>query len=149
MAGISVDRVYDMVEIGRYLWVWNVSSGVGNRRELRFWSREVNDPASVAGLTIDDVLKTVVPKRAHVPGQRDGLRNWEFRHLLRLSKPSLCELRKELGVRGTTRNLFIPRANLERFLRRRWVGNICSRDSSGNNQQKAATKKHRAKSKSK
>jgi hypothetical protein len=59
-----------------------------------------------------------------VPGQREGLHNWEFRHLLRLSKPTACELRKELGIRGTIRHLFIPRPRLEQFFRRRWVGNI-------------------------
>jgi hypothetical protein len=124
VVGRSVPQVYDLVESGHFLWVWNVSSGVGARRELRFWSREINEPASVAGLTLNAVIKSVVPNRRHLPGQRDGLHNWEFRHLLRLSKPSACELRTELGIRGTIRNLFIPRSRIERFFRRRWLGNI-------------------------
>ncbi|HXB59093.1 MAG TPA: hypothetical protein VNU95_05995 [Candidatus Acidoferrales bacterium] len=124
VVGLSVPRIYDLVESGRYLWVWNVSSGVGARRELRFWSREINDPASVAGLTLDAVIKSVIPHRGYVPGQRQGLHNWEFRHLLRLSKPSVCELRKELGIRGAIRHLFIPRSRLEQFFRSRWIGNI-------------------------
>lgn len=124
VVGLSVARIYDLVESGRFLWVWNVSSGVGARRELRFWSREINDPASVAGLTLDAVIKSVIPDRNHVPGQRNGLHNWEFRHLLRLSKPTACELRQELGIRGAIRHLFIPRPRIEQFFRRRWIGNI-------------------------
>ena len=122
--GISTDHVYEMVDSGRYLWVWNVSSGIGSRRELRFWSREINDPASVTNLTLPDVIKAVIPNRSKVPGQYNGLRNWEFRHLLRLSKPILCVMRQELGIRGTDRSLFIPRANLEQFFRRRWLGSL-------------------------
>jgi hypothetical protein len=129
VVGRSVPQVYDLVESGHFLWVWNVSSGVGARRELRFWSREINEPASVANLTLDAVIKSVIPNRTHVPGQRNGLHNWEFRHLLRLSKPSACELRKELGICGTTRHLFIPRSRVEQFFRRRWLGNIdCRRN---------------------
>jgi hypothetical protein len=124
VVGRSVPQVYDLVESGHFLWVWNVSSGVGARRELRFWSREINEPASVAGLTLNAVIKSVIPNRRHLPGQRDGLLNWEFRHLLRLSKPSACELRRELGIRGTIRNLFIPRSRIEKFFHRRWLGNI-------------------------
>jgi hypothetical protein len=129
VVGLSVARIYDLVESGRYLWVWNVSSGVGARRELRFWSREINDPASVAGLNLDAVIKSVIPDRGHVPGQREGLHNWEFRHLLRLSKPTACELRKELGICGKIRHLFVPRPRLEQFFRRRWIGNVnCRRN---------------------
>jgi hypothetical protein len=124
VVGRSVPQVYDLVESGRFLWVWNVSSGVGARRERRFWSREINDPASVANFTLDTVIKSVLPDRSHLPGQRNGLHNWEFRHLLRLSKPTVCELRKELGIRGTIRHLFIPRTRLEQFFRKRWIGNI-------------------------
>jgi hypothetical protein len=127
VGGFSVDQVYERVESGTFLWVWNVSSGTGDKRELRFWSREINDPASVTNLTLDAVIKFIIPNRAHVPGQRDGLHNWEFRHLLRLSKSSLSDLRKELGVKGTIRNLFIPRENIEHFFQRRWLGHVYMR----------------------
>jgi hypothetical protein len=124
VTGLSIDHVYEMVEHGRFLWVWNVSAGTGARRELRFWSREINDPASVAKLKLDAVINAAVPFRAHVSGQCDGLRNWEFRHLLRLSKPSLTALRQELGISETGRDLFISRAGIEQFFRRRWMGGL-------------------------
>jgi hypothetical protein len=124
VAGVSIDHVYEMVERGCYLWVWNVSSGAGSKRSLRFWSREINDPASVRKLKLDAVIQATVPCRAHMSGQFDGLRAWEFRHLLHLSKPTLHDMREELGICGTARNLFIPRANIEQFFRRRWIGKI-------------------------
>ena len=126
VAGVSIDHVYEMVERGRYLWVWNVSSGIGSKRELRFWSREINESVSVRKLKLDAVIQGAIPYRAHVSGQYDGLRAWEFRHLLRLSKPTLHAMREELGICGTARNLFIPRARIEEFFRRRWLGKILS-----------------------
>ena len=124
ISGLPINQVYDRVESGSYLWVWNVSTGVGAKRELRFWSREINDPAAVTGLTLDAVINTIIPDRMHIPGQHDGLRNWEFRHLLRLSKSTLSEMRQELGIRGTAQGHLIPRAILDQFFRRRWLGNI-------------------------
>ena len=122
LAGLPHDRVYELVDSGYYLWVWNISSGRTGKRELRFWTREINDRDSVAGFNLDQVLKLIIPKRAHLAGQFNGLRNWELRHLLRISKTSLCKMRKELGICGTSRNLLIRRANVERFFRRRWCG---------------------------
>lgn len=124
ISGLPVNQVYDKVDSGGYLWVWNVSTGVGAKRELRFWSREINNPASVANLTLDAVINAIIPDRTHIPGQHDGLRNWELRHLLRLSKSTLSEMRQELGIRGTAQGSPIPRASLELFFRRRWLGNI-------------------------
>src|SRR5262249_46491445 len=127
VTGMSIEHVYEMVERGRYLWVWNVSSGIGSKRELRFWSREINNRSAVRKLTLDAVIQAAVPYRANVSGQFDGLRAWEFRHLLRLSKPTLHLMREELAMCGKTRHLFIPRANIEQFFLRRWLGKIRKR----------------------
>jgi hypothetical protein len=124
IAGVSIDHVYEMVERGRFLWVWNVSTGAGSKRALRFWSREINNPPSVRRLKLDAVIQALVPTRAHMSGQFDGLRAWEFRHLLHLSKPTLHGMREELGICGTARNLFIPRTRIEEFFRRRWLGKL-------------------------
>lgn len=121
--GLPVSRVYDMVDNGTYLWVWNVSSG-SDKRELRFWSREINEPAAVVRLTLDEAVRAIIPRRSHLPGQFNGLRAWEFRHMLRLSKPSLVALHRELDVRGAVRHYVIPRAKIEEFFRRRWMGNL-------------------------
>ena len=128
IAGLPIEHVYEMVERGRFLWVWNVSSRIASKkRELRFWSCEINDRSSVRKLKLDAVIQAAVPYRSHVSGQFDGLRTWEFRHLLRLSKPTLHLMREELGICGTARSLFIPRANIEQFFTRRWLGKILKR----------------------
>jgi len=140
--GLSVDRIYELVESGRYLWVWNVTAGASGRRELRFWAREINDPAAVSNFTLDTVIEAAVPRRNHIRGQYNGLRNWEFRQLLRLSKPALHNLRRELCIRGRRRHLFVPRAKLERFFRRRWLGNL---DSDIGKMPRRKTKDHKLK----
>lgn len=128
ITGLPVDHLYELVESGNYLWVWNVSTGVGFRRELRFWSREINNPATVLNLSLDAAITAIIPRRVHMTGQQNGLCNWEFRQLLRISKCTLSRLRHELGVTGIERDLFIPRASLENFFRRRWLGNILIRN---------------------
>ncbi len=128
VTGLPVDRLYELVDSGNYLWVWNVSTGVGSRRELRFWCREINNPATVINLSLDAAITAIIPRRVHLAGQQNGLFNWEFRQLLRISKSTLSGLRHELGVTGTERDLFIPRASIETFFRRRWLGNILIRN---------------------
>ena len=122
VTGLSLHDLYNLVESGNYLWVWNVSSGVGWRRELRFWCREINHPATVLNLSLDAAIMAILPKYAQ------GLSYWDFRDLVRVSKSTLRALREELGVTGSERNLFIPRASLEDFFRRRWLGNIIIRN---------------------
>ena len=128
VTGLSVDRLYELVDSGNYLWVWNVSIRVGSRRELRFWCREINHPSAVVNFTLNSAIDALIPKRAHVADQRDGLYNWEFRNLLRISKPTVWGLREEIGVTSVDNDLFIPRARLDDFFRRRWLGNIIIRN---------------------
>ncbi len=101
-----------------YNWVWNV--GTGSERELRFWSKEVNDQKSVAHLSIDQVIQHIVPRREKIPGQFCGMRNWEVGDLLRVSNITLLALRKELEVVAREGGIYIPRHSLENFFRRRW-----------------------------
>jgi hypothetical protein len=124
VTGLPVDHLYELVESGNYLWVWNVSLRTDSNRELRFWCREINNPSTIINLSLNAAIDALLPKRKYVPGQQDGLYTWEFRNLLRLSKSTVSSLRQELGVISVQRDLFIPRANLEDFFRRRWLGNI-------------------------
>jgi hypothetical protein len=55
------------------------------------------------------------------PGQFAGLRNWEVGELLTLSRRRLIELREEWRAINRDGCIWVPRANLENFLRRRWV----------------------------
>jgi hypothetical protein len=128
VTGLSMDRLYELVDSGNYLWVWKVSLRADSKRELRFWCREINHPSAVLNFTLNSAIDALIPKRAHVAGQQNGLYTWEFRNLLRISKSTVWSLREELGVIGVERDLFIPRAPLEDFFRRRWLGNITIRN---------------------
>ncbi len=132
--GVSVESVYDLVdgagnfrpepkakspEPDSYTWVFNVSAG--RMRELRFWSREVDHPDATRGLSLDRVIHYIVPRRDQVPGQYAGLRNWEVGDLLSLSRKQLIQLRGELHAHNREGTIWMPRAALEDFLRRRWI----------------------------
>jgi hypothetical protein len=124
VTGFTVDHLYELVESGHYLWVWNMARHTDANRELRFWCREINNPSTVLNLSLNAAMDAFIPKRTRVAGQQDGLYAWELRNLLRLSKSTVFGLREELGATSIERDLFIPRANLEDFFRRRWVGNV-------------------------
>jgi hypothetical protein len=124
VTGLSVDDLYDLVDSGNYLWVWNISAGEGSRRELRFWCREINHHATVLDLTLNGAISAIIPKRDYAA----GLYYWDLRNLMRLSKSTLRGLRDELAPVGPEGNLRIPRANAENFFRRRWLGNILIRN---------------------
>lgn len=127
VTGVPVEELYELVESGQYLWVWNVSTGIGARRELRFWCREINHPATILNLTLNATISAIIPRRGRERRQ-DGLYYWELRDLLRISKSTLKGLRPELAPIGAERDLFITLPSLEIFFRRRWLGNILIRN---------------------
>jgi hypothetical protein len=50
----------EMVECGALAWVWDLAGDGSPRRELRFWLRELMDPAVVRSLEIGHALELVV-----------------------------------------------------------------------------------------
>lgn len=126
--GVSREMVYDLVdgggdEMGSLLWVFNVCASLGRERELRFWARELREPQAVKDFSLDEVIRQIVPRREAVPGQFCGLPNWQVRDLLRVSRRTLLDLRGELGTVQHQGGLYVPRATLENFFRRRWCFN--------------------------
>jgi hypothetical protein len=103
------------------MWVFDVSPRMTNKRLLRFWSNELHDPAGAKKLTLEQVVKQLVPRRDAVPGQFVGLRNWEVGDLLRVSNSTLLEMHKELRAVSRDGGIYIPRAALEDFFYRRWI----------------------------
>jgi hypothetical protein len=101
-----------------FLWVFNV--GVGNSRELRFWTGEIASPRQVRQLKISEVVRRIVPRR-ELPGQYCGLRNWEVGELLRVPRQTLITLRADLGAVIHDGGVWVPRAAVERFLTHRWI----------------------------
>jgi hypothetical protein len=125
MRGVSREAVYDLVDGAgsdgeSYLWVFNVCACPKRERELRFWSLELNNPKAVRSLNLEEVIKQIVPRRDVVPGQFCGLPNWQVRDLLRVSRRTLLDLRPELGSVPHNGGMYVPRAELEKFFRRRW-----------------------------
>jgi hypothetical protein len=121
--GVPVDRVFNWVDGDRnnwLLWVWNVGAQNHGKRELRFWSVEINQCEPVASLAIETVIDRIVPRR-NLPGQSVGLRNWELAALLNISRSSLQALRGELAFRETDEGIFYGRETIVSFLQRRWL----------------------------
>jgi hypothetical protein len=123
--GISREAIYDesLAESDlQYIWVFNVSANPDKEgeRELRFWTRELQDPAQVQTLSLDDVINQILPGRP-------TLANWEVRDLLRLSREHLRRLRPELEATELNNTIQIPRSGLEKFFRRRWINSVAQR----------------------
>jgi hypothetical protein len=120
--GIAVPQVHELAE-ERLVWVWNVAVRAdGARKELRFWSREIIFPESTARLAIEQVIASIVPRRDLVPGQSAGFSHREVMQLLRINQATAIELRAELQAVNVNGRPWVPRAGLETFLRRRWLG---------------------------
>jgi hypothetical protein len=125
MRGVSREQVYELVDGGAaggkdaYLWVFNV--GTFRERELRFWAQELREPAASRGLSLDEVVHRLVPRRDLVPGQFCGLPNWQVGELLRLRRQQLLNLRQELQAVPRSGGIYIPRPALENFFKRRWL----------------------------
>jgi hypothetical protein len=113
--GVSADVAYDMAD-GGLQWVWNVAvDPAGKIRDLRFWSREVIAPETTRGLDINDVIDLIL-------GTRKNLHAGEMCHLLRVRRPTLLELREELGGHLGVHGADFPPAGLRDFLKARWLG---------------------------
>lgn len=119
LRGISSEQVLDMAD-GEFQWVWNVCPSEG-RRELRFWCGEIHNPAAVAGLTLDEVIRLILPNAA----DKRGFTSSELADFLRVQRGTMLGLYAELGAVRTAGErgnpVFIPRPAVDRFLRRRWL----------------------------
>ena len=122
--GVSADVVYDWADGAAgsiseegLVWVWNVAvDPAGEKRDLRFWFREVIAPETTKKLDLDEVIALVL-------GDRKNFHAGEVCHLLRVRRPTLIELRGELNGRLKSSGAFFPRRALRDFLHARWLGN--------------------------
>ena len=125
LRGVSREAIYDAVDGAdgtgdSFMWVFNVCASAQRERELRFWSPELNAPETVRGLNLEEVIRRIVPRRDVVPGQFCGMPNWQVRDLLRVSRRTMLDLRDELQAVPHQGGIYVPRAGLESFFRRRW-----------------------------
>ena len=115
--GVDADSVQARVEAGEFRWVWNVSAGQGDVRELRFWAREIIAPETTKHLTVAMALNLILGlERLHWRGT-------EIAHLLLVSRPQIFRLHEsgELPGEIVGRTLRVTRAAVVHFLTQRLV----------------------------
>jgi hypothetical protein len=113
--GVSADAVYNMAD--ELQWVWNVAVDPAAKiRNLRFWVREVITPETTRNLNLATVLALIL-------GERKNFQAGEVCHLLRVRRPTLLNLRRQLsGKMQTCGGAIFPREGLFNFLKARWIG---------------------------
>lgn len=110
--GGNVDHSRDLFEQA-LIWVFNVATDAnGQKRDLRFWSVEIDTPARAVGADIDDVIVSLLGERREnfAPGDLIEIFCWQHENIFKL---------KKLGVFPPSQ--FTPRAVLENFLRTRHI----------------------------
>lgn len=122
-SGLDVDEIDSRAKgtslLGGFKWVWDVSAEFPDNKNqcLRFWSREIIFPESTRRLTLDHVIKMILPpsRKTYHTGEVENT-------LFNISGPLLMRLRPEMnGILGANSSFF-PREGLEQFLRHRWLG---------------------------
>jgi hypothetical protein len=128
VTGWRPDEIYARVDGGDLLhepliWVFNFASDPdGAIRDLRFFAGEIIAPEIARTHTLGIVLRCILP------GDRTSFHAGEVLQLFALSRPGLAALRGQLnGHLAGARNTIFPRAGLESFLLRRWLGNQAGR----------------------
>ena len=114
MHGCTAEKVFEFVEAGRYVFVWDFSHGNGCRRNPRFWFDELADAKAVRKMSLDAVIDCILPHNRAWFAPGDVCRRFV------LHRSGLLHLRRALGL--PTGN--VPRSPLAEFLRRRWIGRL-------------------------
>lgn len=122
LLGKSADEVYELADGGTLLapglkFVFNLAADPdGDIRDLRFWTREIIAPASVAKWSVDQALDSILPNA------RTRFQAGEVTQLLHVRRPTLMRLREELQGKLAANSSFFERTALVSFLKRRWLG---------------------------
>lgn len=114
--GISADKVSELAEAGELIWVFNMGMKANSIRHLRFWAREVTNPAGWANMRLPEVIAQILPvSRQHINGA-------EIAQWFLVSRPTACRLGSDLG--GTLKNntWHVERQALAGYLESRWLG---------------------------
>lgn len=117
--GVDADTITAQVDAGELRWVWDVSTGEGAIRELRFWAKEIIAPEFCAGLKATKAVAEILGS------DRARWRGVEIAQLLLVSRPQIFRLHESGELRGAvvSGTLYVDRAALEKFLARRLVNN--------------------------
>lgn len=119
--GVSAEAAYALAD-GKLVFVWNVAVNLkGKIRVLRFFAREVVAPKMTRGLGIDHVIEIIL-------GDRKIFHAGDVCQLLRVRRPTLLALRKQLGGRlQRCGGAIFQRDGIQNFLQTRWLGRVITR----------------------
>jgi hypothetical protein len=120
--GVSADKVFEMADGDGLQWVWNVAVNPKAKiRALRFWAREIAAPETTRDMRLDQVISLIL-------GDRKNFHSGDVCHLLRVRRPTLLALRRQLGGKLQRRGgAIFPRAGIQNFLQTRWLGRVTTR----------------------
>jgi hypothetical protein len=113
--GISADRVNELVEAGKLLWVFNLGRDEKSIRHLRFLAREVANPSGWSSVQLPEVIAQILPV------SRRSFSSAEIAQWFLVSRPTACRLGSELGALKN-RAWQIERPPLAAYLESQWVG---------------------------
>ena len=114
--GCDADRVFEDVENGKYLYVFNLARQPGTWRELRFWINEVAAPESMAGLSLPEVVNHILPANRAWFSPGDVC----LRFLI--TRPTYKRIRHEISQPVGN----VKREPLAQWLQARWVGRLAT-----------------------
>jgi predicted DNA-binding transcriptional regulator AlpA len=125
--GLSTDDIHERIEDGRLFWVWDISVGHHQNRELRFWAREIvtfslhQAPGSLRVPVLTQALDAII---GH---SRPRLRTREIADLLHISRPTIMRLIGQghlipVGQITHPNTIWISRDSLIQFLTNRLLG---------------------------
>ena len=117
--GVDADTITAQVDAGELRWVWDVSTGEGDIRELRFWAKEIIAPEFCKGMKPAKAVTEILGS------DRARWRGVEIAQLLLVSRPQIFRLHEAGDLKGEIAGgtLYVNRAVLEKFLTKRLVNN--------------------------
>lgn len=116
--GIDVDSVHAMVDSGRLLWVFNVSTNPASR-SLRFWLGELLAPELQRSLPVETVIQCIVGHELF-----PDLSTYTVEQILFVRRQIVFDLHVSGELRGRIDGhvRWTTRESLVSFLSRRWLG---------------------------
>lgn len=116
--GLDAESVVALVESGELLWTFDIGLGA-DRRELRFWARQLIEISAGSDSTKDWTLSRVIQS---ILGGHDHISRGEIERQWVCSSQHIGRL-----IQSKDLDLILPkkisRTSLERFLSLRWCGN--------------------------
>ena len=117
---LPYEALYKRVDEGNPQWVFNVTSGQGRYRNLRFWAEELMDPSAVRRAELPDVVNKIIGTN------RPKLATWEVAVRLGINRQMVLALvwQEQLSGPRVGRRQFVARESLSAFLMAAWLINL-------------------------